>query len=429
MQNPISIAWFRRDLRIEDHRALFEAQKLGLPILPLFIFDTDILDKLKAEDARITFIHQHLALLHQYFASFGSQMLCLKGTPQAVWQQLCTEFDIAHVFFHQDFEPYALARDQKVSTLLANNNIRVHSFLDHILFAPGQILKDDQTPYTVYTPFRKKWESLFHQNLLSSFPSEKNFDHYVSLPTYNFPSLGDIGFVKSSIEVKPYRLEHLANYAHQRNFPAEDEGSYLSPHLRFGTVSIRKVVQIAQKYPVFLHEIIWRSFFIHILYFFPKVVSHNFKAKYDVLEWRVDEANFAKWCEGKTGYPLVDAGMRQLNATGYMHNRVRMITASFLCKHLLIDWRWGEAYFAEKLLDFELASNNGNWQWVAGTGCDAAPYFRIFNPAEQQKKFDPKAVYIRQWVKEFDDFGYPAPIVEHTFARERALNFYQKINA
>lgn len=238
--------------------------------------------------------------------------------------------------------------------------------------------------------------------------------------------MSDLEFGESVILVKDFQLSNVENYASLRNLPAEDSTSYLSPHLRFGTVSIRQIIHLlSPKDEVFLSELIWREFFMQIIFHFPKVVSQNFHSKYDRIQWRNKEDEFQLWCQGKTGFPLVDAGMRQLNQTGYMHNRVRLVTASFLCKHLLIDWRWGEAYFAQKLLDYELSSNNGNWQWAAGTGCDAAPYFRVFNPTTQMKKFDKASKYIHTWIPEYGTTDYAKPMVDHAFARARALEVYK----
>ncbi|MFT7421097.1 MAG: deoxyribodipyrimidine photo-lyase, partial [Arcticibacterium sp.] len=314
-------------------------------------------------------------------------------------------------------------RDKEIEELLFKENITFKSFKDQVIFEGHQVLKDDSSPYTVYTPYKNKWRSKFTLKSLDSCFSENENNYFIQKSA--LPSLEEFGFKSSDIQVNKFILEDLDNYQEERNIPYKDATSYLGPHLRFGTVSIRSIALKLHNNETFLNELVWREFFMQILYNFPKVVTANFKAKYDNIAWRNNMEDFERWCEGNTGYPMVDAGMRQLNATGYMHNRVRMITAGFLCKHLLIDWKWGEAYFAKKLLDYELASNNGNWQWSAGTGCDAAPYFRIFNPTEQIKKFDKELKYIKKWVPEFQSFSYAAPMVDHKFARERALSTYK----
>ena len=341
------------------------------------------------------------------------------------WTHLINEYSIQGVFWNKDYEPSAIQRDLSVDKLLTSNGIQSSAFKDQVIFEEAEIVKADGLPYTVYTPFKNKWLEKYKSIApVPEFDAVPYFSNFFK-SDFDFPSLEQIGFTTSPIKVKPHNLKWLANYHETRDFPALDSTSYLSPHLRFGTVSIRKLVNwAAKKNAVFLSELIWREFFMQILYHFPKVQNKNFKSAYDGIEWRNDVDEFKRWCEGKTGYPMVDAGMRQLNETGYMHNRVRMVVASFLCKHLLIEWQWGEAYFAEKLLDYEMAANVGNWQWAAGTGCDAAPYFRVFNPDIQQKKFDEKGIYIRQWIKEFD-LGYGQPIVDHAMARDRAIATYK----
>ncbi|MCL5127652.1 deoxyribodipyrimidine photo-lyase [Algibacter sp. L4_22] len=425
MENKITLFWFRRDLRLEDNTALHYALKSSNNVLPVFIFDDDILDSLPKDDARVSFIHNTLENISKELTEFGSSLVVKKGSTLEIWKTLIEEHNIERVFFNKDYEPYAIKRDLEISDLLSANGIETKSFKDQVIFEENDILKNDNTPYTIYTPFKNKWLKKFDEKAdVSNHEIDNTRFHKSNLA---FPSIADIGFTKSKILVKPYNLTALDRYDEVRNFPAQDQTSYLSPHLRFGLVSTRNMVKLALKTnAIFLSELIWREFFMQILFHFPKVVTENFKQKYDAIPWRNNEADFKAWCEGKTGYPMVDAGMRELNKTGYMHNRVRMITAGFLCKHLLIDWRWGEAYFAEKLLDYELSANNGNWQWAAGTGCDAAPYFRVFNPAEQLKKFDKEAIYIRRWVEDYDELTYPQPMVEHKFARERAISTYKK---
>ncbi len=423
MSEPITIHWFRRDLRTEDNTALNAALDSVYPVLPIFIFDSHITDELKIDDARITFIHRQLKKIYADLSSkFNSGLVVLQGQPIEQWRRLITEYNIAEVHFNRDYEPYAKERDEDVSALLQSHGIKVVNHKDQVLFESDEILKKDGSPYTVYSPYKKQW-----LNALSQANTETK-----SIPKSNFllhsttiPDLLDLGFKESSIEVEDWNFDNIKQYGQYRDIPHLNHTSHLGPHLRFGTISIRQVLTEAKSSDVFLSELIWREFFSQIMVHYPKVITHNFKRKYDAIIWRNNTEEFERWCQGQTGYPMVDAGMRQLNQTGFMHNRVRMVCASFLCKHLLIDWRWGEAYFAQHLLDYELASNNGNWQWAAGTGCDAAPYFRVFNPMEQQRKFDPDSIYIRRWIKDFDSFTYPTPLVEHKPARLRAIQHYK----
>lgn len=424
MKEKIALFWFRRDLRLNDNHGLHQALNGPFPVLPIFIFDENILEELPKDDSRLTFIHDTLSSIHDVLKSHSSSLLSLKGKPIEVWKTLVNQYDIQAVYTNADYEPYAIQRDQQVAELLNNIEIPFYAFKDQVIFEKDEVLKQDGKPYTVYTPYKNKWLEKFHDGLLQDFKVDL-WQNYFKLKC-DFPSLSDLGFQRSTIEVLPYDLSVINDYENTRNFPAVTGTSALSPHLRFGTVSIREIIAKTKSNAMFFSELIWREFFMQILYHFPDVVHHNFSRKYDGVKWRNNDEEFEKWKKGETGYPIVDAGMRELNATGYMHNRVRMITAGFLCKHLLIDWRWGEAYFAEKLLDYELSANNGNWQWSAGTGCDAAPYFRIFNPIEQIKKFDPDYKYIRKWVTDLDELTYPLPIVEHKFARERALKVYKE---
>lgn len=424
-KTAVSIFWFRRDLRLEDNIGLFHALKSNFPVIPLFIFDEAILDSLPKEDARVAFIHESLSKINSQLNEIGSSILIKKGKTVVVWKELISEFDIKEVFFNKDYEPFAINRDEAICQLLETNKSISYSFKDQVIFEEKEITKADGFPYTVYTPYKNKWLEKFQtMTPLREYNTFELFSNFYK-SNFSFPSLEQIGFEKSTIRVKPFSLDNLKNYQETRDFPAVDSTSYLSPHLRFGTVSIRKMVNFAAKTnQVFLSELIWREFFMQILYHFPKVVTQNFKSDYDGIQWRNNEEDFKRWCAGNTGYPMVDAGMRQLNETGYMHNRVRMVVASFLCKHLLIQWQWGEAYFAEKLLDYDLSANVGNWQWAAGTGCDAAPYFRVFNPEIQLKKFDEKGIYIRKWIPEFD-LGYGEPMVDHAMARDRAIATYK----
>ncbi len=425
VKTEVSFFWLRRDLRIDDNAGLHHALKEDKTIILVFIFDPNITDELPANDARITFIYERLLDLNQQLKEFQSALLILQGDPLEVWKLLSETYKIKKVYCNKDYEPYALKRDQQIKHLLIDKGIELTCFQDHLIFEPGEILSQNNEPYTVYTPFKNKWLSNLNSIDFKPYsnPQLSNFHKFNA----ELPSLKSLGFSTSLIKVKDYKLMNINNYHSKRDYPALNATTNLGPHLRFGTIGIRKLIsETKNQSPTFLNELIWREFFIHILVHFPNVVSDNFRRKYDNIQWRNNEQEFEAWCNGKTGYPLVDAGMRELNTTGYMHNRVRMITAGFLCKHLLIDWRWGEAYFAKKLLDYELASNNGNWQWAAGTGCDAAPYFRIFNPITQQQKFDKNFDYIKRWVPEFGTPDYPPEIVEHKFARERALSMYKK---
>ena len=428
MSLPISIFWFRRDLRLQDNAGLYHALRSGHPVLPIFIFDRNILDELEdRKDSRIEFIHKALEEIQLELAKIGSTLEVHYGFPDQVWKQLLNDHKIGKVFANHDYEPYAKKRDEDITKLLRVNNISFHSYKDQVIFEKDEILKDDGTPYTVFTPYSRKWKTKLNKFYLSSYPTEKYLTGFLKQKARAVPSLEEMGFQPSglSFPLKKWQPDIIKQYTEQRNLPAIAGTSRLSVHLRFGTISIRSLARQAQKLnETFLNELIWRDFYQMILWHFPHVVGQACKPGYDNIQWRNNEKEFEAWCNGNTGYPIVDAGMRELNETGFMHNRVRMIVASFLTKHLLIDWRWGEAYFAKKLLDYDLASNNGGWQWAAGSGCDAAPYFRIFNPYLQTKKFDPGLEYVRKWVPEFEEFTYPRPIVEHEFARKRCLEVY-----
>lgn len=423
----INIFWFRRDLRLEDNTALDAALSEELPVLPVFIYDKNITDELDSADARISFINKALSDINEHLQRFGSSVYILIGKPERIWEKLIASFDINAVYINKDYEPYALHRDNVIKRVLGDKGINLIDFKDQVIFETKEVVKPDGNPYTIFTPYKNTWMRRLKQDLsvLVTGKGNKNLNFLKS--SYPFFSLADIGFTESSLKIRPYDLSVISDYHKYRDLPAADKTSYLSPHLRFGTVSIRNLVKTALELNLsFLNELIWREFFMQILFNFPHVVTENFKTQYNDIEWRNNEKEFQRWCNGETGYPIVDAGMRQLNTTGYMHNRIRMITAGFLCKHLLIDWRWGEAYFAGKLLDYELSSNNGNWQWAAGTGCDAAPYFRIFNPSAQQKKFDPEKEYINKWINDHGRYNYPKEIIDHDFARKRALTLYKE---
>ncbi|MCB0530608.1 MAG: deoxyribodipyrimidine photo-lyase [Saprospiraceae bacterium] len=442
MPKSIAIFWFRRDLRLNDNAGLYHALKSGYPVLPLFIFDTNILDDLPTRsDARVEFIQQAVADLAIALEELGSAIHVAQGKPVDVWRQLLEQYSVAAVYTNRDYEPYALERDVAVASLLKEREIPFLDFKDHVIFDRDEILKDDGTPYTVFTPYSRKWktklgsrqndasETLDQSFYFQSYPCAAYNGHFLKTQPMQVPLLENLGFLPAGI---PFPLRTVTQglirkYDQTRNFPAIDGTSRLGVHFRFGTISIREKARLASTLnDTYLNELIWRDFYSQILTHFPNVVDRPFKPQYDQISWREAPDEFERWCNGLTGYPIVDAGMRELNNTGYMHNRVRMITASFLTKHLLIDWRRGEAYFAEKLLDFDLASNNGGWQWAAGCGTDAAPYFRIFNPESQTKKFDPEFKYIRKWVPEFGTPKYPKPIVEHSFARQRCLDTYKR---
>ncbi len=425
----ITLFWFRRDLRIKDNTALFYALKSKTPVLPVFIFDTEILSRLASpKDGRVEFIHNQLQSLKEQLEQHDSSLLTLHGNPIEQFRILLEKYDVTSLYFNKDYEPYAQERDYKVAELFKTHGIAVHSFKDQVIFEENDVLKKDGKPYTVFTPYKRKWKEAFSTLSIKNYQTEPLLKNCLQLKPFSLPGFQDIGFQKTDYNIPPPTIkeEIIKNYDQNRDYPYLDGTTRLGIHFRFGTISIRNAVKKAHELSqVWLDELIWREFYMMILWHFPKVVDHSFKQKYDMINWRNDEQEFNQWCRGQTGYPIVDAGMRELNETGYMHNRVRMITASFLTKHLLTDWRWGEAYFAEKLLDYELASNNGGWQWAAGSGCDAAPYFRIFNPELQTKRFDPEHAYIQKWVPEYKSNKYPKPIVEHRFARERALKEFK----
>ena len=430
-KQSISICWFRRDLRLTDHAALYHALKDEYPVLPIFIFDRSILDRLDDKlDRRVEFIHLALTNMQQQLVKLGSSMEVYYGFPKDIFQELLKKYDVKKVFTNHDYEPYAQQRDGDIQQQLNKAGTSFHTFKDQVIFEKSEVVKDDGKPYTVFTPYSKRWKATLNDFYLKTYPTKKYFNNFLKQPAREIPSLEKMGFQATgdsfpSMDVKD---ELIKKYKEQRDIPSIRGTSRLSVHLRFGTISIRELASHTKDLnESFLNELIWRDFYHMILWNFPHVGEGKaFKKEYDLIDWRNNEKEFEAWCNGETGYPIVDAGMRELNTTGFMHNRVRMIVASFLCKHLLIDWRWGEAYFAKKLLDFDLAANNGGWQWAAGSGCDAAPYFRIFNPYLQTQKFDPQLKYIRQWVPEFEEFNYPQPIVQHELARKRCLEVYGK---
>jgi deoxyribodipyrimidine photo-lyase len=425
----LNIFWFRRDLRLNDNHGLYHALRSPNPVLPVFIFDTDILEKLENnKDRRVEFIYNAVQEIQNELLKIGSSLLVLHGKPVEVFQKLIKQYNIETVFTNQDYEPDAIKRDESVKKFLNENRIDFLIFKDQVIFEKDEVVKGNGTPYTVYSPYMRKWKQRLEENSIEIFKTEKYHGNFFKTKPFKLPSLKEIGFKTTGLPFPPKEIREdiIKKYHNVRDYPAIEGTTRLSVHLRFGTVSIRKLADAALKLnEKWLDELIWREFYMMILFHYPRVVTGSFRPGYDNIKWRNNEKEFNAWCEGKTGYPIVDAGMRELNKTGYMHNRVRMITASFLTKHLLIDWGWGESYFADKLLDYELASNNGNWQWAAGSGCDAAPYFRVFNPEIQAKKFDPELIYVKKWVEEYGTTNYPKPIVEHSFARNSAVNAYR----
>ncbi|MBV8388671.1 MAG: deoxyribodipyrimidine photo-lyase [Mucilaginibacter sp.] len=429
---PVNIFWFRRDLRLHDNAGLYHALKGENPVLCLFIFDRAILYKLQDRgDARVTFIHQTIEELDKELKRHGSALLVKYDGAGQAWEDVLKEYAIETVYANHDYEPYAKERDEAIEKKLNKLHIDFKTYKDHVIFEKSEVVKQDGEPYTVYTPYKNKWYQKLNDFYVKSYPTENYLNNLYKHSGFAIPSLKLMGFEKSDRDFPDKEYENIiADYAQTRNYPAMVKGtSRIGLHLRFGTVSIRNLVRKANIYhdKTWLNELIWREFYMMILHHFPYTANQSFKPEYDRIQWVNNEQQFKAWCNGETGYPLVDAGMRELNATGYMHNRVRMIVASFLTKDLLIDWRWGEQYFAQKLLDYEMASNVGGWQWAAGCGTDAAPYFRIFNPDSQLKKFDPELEYIKKWVPEYADFSkYPKPIIDHAFARERCLNAFKK---
>ena len=425
----LTIFWFRRDLRLDDNVGLYNALNGSNDVIPIFIFDSNIINKLPNNDPRIKIIHNALVTMNNVLKKYEINIGCFKGNPLNVFKDLVKKNIVDKVIFNHDYEPYARKRDKEIISFLELNNVEFRSYKDHVVFEKSEVVKNDGSPYKVYTPFSRVWIKKYNSQQKINFSSEKLFKNFSSNHSLPFLSFSELGFLNPKIELPNYRYNSsiIKDYEETRNFPALDNTSKLGVYIRFGLLSIRKLVEIAnnETNKTFLKELIWREFFMQIMWHFPNTTQESFKPKYDRIEWLNKKDDFDKWCNGNTGYPIVDAGMRELNKTGFMHNRARMIVGSFLCKHLLIDWRWGEAYFAEKLLDYEQSSNVGNWQWVSGCGVDAAPYFRIFNPYEQVKKFDKELLYIKKWVPEFQELNYPSPIVDHKFARERCLKVYK----
>lgn len=425
-----SIFWFRRDLRLDDNAGLIHALTSGHPVIPIFIFDKEILDELPQKDARVDFIHRTLSEMQDSLREMGSSLVVKYGHVEKVWNEILEEYpEVKQVYTNHDYEPYAISRDVAIGKMLKSKGIGFHTFKDQVIFEREEILTQSETPYTVFTPYSRSWKAALTKEHLADYGTEKHFDAFFKSEAIEIPSLESMGFERTETDFPP-RIpdkEIIKVYDKKRNFPAKQGVTHIGMHLRFGTMSIRKLMRVAQRLnETYMNELIWREFYMQILANFPHVVDGPFRPQYAAIPWINDEEQFEKWKAGMTGYPMVDAGMREIAATGYMHNRVRMVVSSFLTKHLLINWQWGEAYFAEKLLDFELSSNNGGWQWAAGCGTDAAPYFRIFNPESQFKKFDPRGEYVRKWVPEYGTDAYPDPIVDHKEARERCLKVYKE---
>ncbi len=430
-KKQVAIFWFRRDLRLDDNAGFYRALKSGCPVLPIFIFDKEILDELKdKDDARVTFIYRTIEQLRKELQGLDSNLYVFYDKPEAVFKHLISTYKIAAVYTNHDYEPYATHRDGLIADLLKEHDSSLHTYKDQVIFDRGEVLKDDGKPYTVFTPYKRRWLQTLKPFYLKAYPNKKYFKNLFGFKAPAMPTLADMGFKESSQQFPDQEYKHIiADYAKTRDYPGIPGTSRIGMHLRFGTVSIRQLATDANKAheKTWLNELIWREFYMMVLYHFPHTMDHAFRPEYDRIQWINDKKQFDAWCNGQTGYPLVDAGIREMNATGYMHNRVRMVVASFLSKDLLIDWRWGEHYFARKLLDYEMASNVGGWQWAAGSGTDAAPYFRVFNPDAQQKRFDPDLKYIKKWVPEYADFTkYPKPIVDHKEARDRCLREFKK---
>ncbi|MBA2610662.1 MAG: deoxyribodipyrimidine photo-lyase [Bacteroidetes bacterium] len=432
MNKEVTLFWFRRDLRLQDNAGLYNALRHNQNVLPVFIFDKSILGQLEDKnDRRVDFIHQALTGINEELTSIASSLSVFYGTPTEVFKKLIKDYSIKNVYTNHDYEPYANERDEEIKQLLTKHKIEFKTFKDQCVFEKDEITKDDGKPYTVFTPYSNKWKKKLKPFYYKPYPTKKYFKNFAKLSPQQIPTLQEIGFKRTDIVLnKKISVSDLLlqKYKAQRDFPAIAGTSRLSIYLRFGIISIRSLVEKSlPQSEIWLNELIWRDFYMMILHHYPHAAKNSFKKQYDNIPWKNNEQHFEKWCRGQTGFPIVDAGMRELNATGFMHNRVRMIVSSFLIKDLLIDWRWGEAYFAQKLNDFDLSANNGGWQWAAGSGCDAAPYFRVFNPTEQQKKFDPKFEYIKKWVPEFGTSAYPLPIVDHAIARLTVIALYKKI--
>ncbi len=428
MKPKVNVFWFRRDLRLEDNAGLWHALQDELPVLPLFVFDKNILDRLSdRSDRRLTFIYRALEAIQDALHPHGAAIRAEYGTPVQAFEKLFGEFEVHSVYVNRDYEPYARDRDAAIRGFCKKQGVALRDFKDQVIFEKDEVLKPDGTPYTVFTPYGNRWKARLSPGDLEPYNSMGRPGDFYKC-AYRLPALPDLGFMENDSCLPTIRIDKtsIREYHRHRDFPARDRTTYAGTHLRFGTVSIRALVKKARVNEKYLNELIWREFFMQVLWHFPHVANGPFRKQYESIPWRQDERSFEKWQCGETGYPIVDAGMRELAETGFMHNRVRMITANFLCKLLLVNWQWGEAWFAEKLTDFELSSNNGNWQWSAGCGCDAAPYFRIFNPQLQAQKFDPDGEYVARWIPDYAPDRYVEPVVDYRMARQRALDIYKE---
>ena len=470
MHHEKSLVWFRRDLRDFDHAALYHALKTSSQVFCIFVFDTEILDKLSnKQDRRVEFIWESVKELKAALQANGGDLIVMHGKARELIPTYALQANIHAVFANRDYEPSAVARDAEVAAKLAQNNIEFHSFKDQVLFEKDEILSLSNKPYSVFTPYKNAHLKKLDDFYLKPYPVDGYIHNYAKVAPSHLISLESMGFVRTNLaDVRlPTGMSggaqlfadfetRMHQYKDARNFPAVKGVSYLSVHLRFGTVSIRHLARQARNHAnagsqTWLNELIWRDFYSQILHHHPQVAAGRaYKAEFENLPFPNDEALFKAWCEGKTGYPLIDAAMRQINSTGFMHNRLRMVVACFLVKDLLIDWRWGERYFAEHLIDFDLSANNGGWQWAASTGCDAQPWFRIFNPITQSERFDAAGKFIRKYVPELANCSdeeihapwqmsslmqqlcnviigkdYPTPIVDHATQRALALDLHK----
>ena len=429
MSTPVCIFWFRRDLRLHDNKGFYAALKSGLPVVPLFIFDKDILDALQyKDDKRISFIYKAIEAMQAQLQKEGSTMEVRYGKPRDIFKQLLQDYEVKAVHTNEDYEPYAAERDGAVENLVKSNGATFHLYKDQVIFAKDEVTKKDGGHYSIFGPYSRAWRAQLKDDNHAPAPSEKHLKNCLAQKSKPMPTLAEMGFEKVALPTLPtqWDKEIIKHYHSTRNLPAVAGTTKMGVHLRFGTVSVRQL--LAEALPInetYVNELTWREFFMQMLWHQPRLVDEPCNLRYANIQWRNNEEEYLRWCRGETGVGIVDAGMRELNETGFMHNRVRMLTASYLVKNLLVDYKWGEAYFGEKLLDFDLSANNGNWQWVAGCGCDAAPYFRIFNAELQAKKFDPKDQYIRKWVPEYGTSKYPKPMISHAAAKERCLKAYK----
>lgn len=469
-----ALVWFRRDLRDYDHAALFQALKSSQEVYCVFIFDTEILDRLPDRaDRRVEFIWESVRELKQALQQQGADLIVRHGAASIEIPQLAKELNVTAVYANHDYEPAAIRRDASVADSLIHAGIAFHSFKDQAIFERDEVLTQTGKPYGVFTPYKNAWLKKLDDFYLQPYPVDRYISHLARGKVVELPSLESMGFKRTNLgsfmlptgmsgaqRLFEDFIERMPMYQAARDFPAIKGPSYLSVHLRFGTISIRQLARTAWHMggagaETWLSELIWRDFYFQVLHHHPHIAEGQaFKAEFDRLPFPNDKALFRAWCEGSTGYPLVDAAMRQLNQTGWMHNRLRMVTASFLVKDLLIDWRWGERYFADKLLDFDFSANNGGWQWAASTGCDAQPWFRIFNPVTQSEKFDAGGKFIRKYIPELaacnqkeihapwlmpvlrqQELGiaigkdYPMPVVDHALQRSKALTLYKQASA